>query len=758
MPFRPISHHSPARHPLPPLIAIRTALAGLVVALAAAALATPGPQVRVPLSTPETERRVEALLERMTLEEKVGQLNFAPNGPSFDMAEVRGGHVGAASALTTASDIAAVQDAARASRLGIPILVGLDVVHGFRTMFPLGMAEAGSFDPALGREAAEIAAREAAAQGYNWTFAPTADLARDARWGRAIESFGEDPYLGALFTRARVEGFHAGGLAVSLKHFAGYGAAEGGRDYDATEISPRTLYDFYLPPFRAGIEAGAETVMSAFHTVGGVPATASRMLLTDMLRGHLGFKGFVVSDWQAINQLVAHGVARDDEEAALKALKAGTDMDMAGSTYRRFLAPAVESGRLPLAVVDESVRRVLRAKIAMGLFERPPFRPASDALAPPTPQAREAARRIARDTIVLLRNEGVLPIEGAPGTRIALIGEMATSGQALLGPHGAVSRGEDTTTVLAALRERAGKAGMILTHSAGCDAFCAGTGGFAAAEEAARAADLVVAVMGEPDVMTGEGGSRAHLTLPGHQGELLQRLVGTGKPVVLVLVAGRPIELGPVVDRLAGLVMAWFPGTEGGAAITDILFGDADPSAKLAISWPRTIGQVPLHYDRLPTGRPFEEGNRYTLRYSDELLGPLFPFGFGMTYTRFSISEPTVETPRVTPDGTLAVSVRVANTGPRPGREVIQLYIHQKVASVSRPVRQLKAFEKIALAPGESRKVTLKIPAGDLGFHRDDGSYAVEAGPFDVHVGSSSSTTLRGSFEILGASEPSRRR
>lgn len=684
----------------------------------------------------------------MTLEEKVGQLNFAPNGPVFDLPEISGGHVGAASALVPATAIAEAHRAARSSRLGIPIMIGLDIVHGFRTMFPLGMAEAGSFDPALGREAAEIAAREAVQQGYNWTFAPTADLARDVRWGRAIESFGEDPYLGALFTRTRVEGFRAGGLMTSLKHFVGYGAAEGGRDYDATEITNRTLYDVYLPSFRAGIEAGAETVMTAFHTIGGVPSTASRFLLTDVLRGHLGFKGFVISDWGAIKQLVAHGIARDEEEAALKAIRAGADQDMAVATYRRFLVPAVRSGRLPEAVVDEAARRVLRAKFAGGLFERPAFQPKSDETARPTAQAREASRRIGRDTIVLLRNEGALPIAAERGRRIALIGEMATSGVAPIGPHGALFNPDDTTTVLAAMKARAEAAGMSLVHAPGCDAFCEKTDGFAAAEETARSADLVVAVLGEHDLMTGEGGSRAHLDLPGRQPELLRRLVETGKPVVLVILAARPITLGPTVDRLAGLVMAWYPGTEGGAAITDILFGDHEPSAKLAVSWPRTIGQLPLYYNRLPTGRPAEQGNKYTLRYSDELLEPLFPFGFGMTYTRFSVSPVTVETPRVARDGTLAVSVEVGNAGTRPGREVIQLYIRQTVASVSRPVRQLKAFEKIALAPGETRRVTLRVPVRDLGFHREDGSYVVEPGPFEAYVGTSSSTTLRGEFEV----------
>jgi beta-glucosidase len=740
MPVQPIQHKPSTRRP-----SMRRLAACLPLLLAATA--APAQPVQ-PLSSPAVERRVDDLLARMTLEEKIGQLNFAPNGPSFDMEEVRRGHVGAASALTTSADIFAVQRAARESRLGIPLLIGLDVVHGYRTMFPLGMAEAGSFDPALGREAAEISAREARAQGYNWTFAPMADLTRDARWGRGIEGFGEDPYLGSLFTRARVEGYRKGGLITSLKHFAGYGAAAGGRDYDGTEISKRTLYDVYLPPFRAGIEAGAETVMSAFHTLNGVPATASPLLLTEMLRGKLGFRGFVVSDWQAINQLVQHGVAKDDGEAALLALRAGTEMDMAGETYRRYLAGAVRSGALPAAVVDEAARRVLRVKAATGLLDRAPEPPVPDEIPPPTAAAREAARRIARDTIVLLRNEGALPLDGS-GKRITLIGGMATSGQTLLGPHLAVGKPEDTTTVLTAMQRRTDRAGMSLVHSPGCDAYCLQTDGFAAAEEAARGADLVVAIMGEPDLMTGEGGSRAHLTLPGRQRELLERLVATGRPVVLVLVAGRPIELGPIVDRLAGLLMAWFPGTEGGAAITDILFGDAEPSAKLAISWPRTVGQVPLHYDRLPTGRPFEPGNRYTLRYADEHLTPLFPFGFGMTYTRFSVSAPVIEAPRLAREGSLAIRVRLANAGTRPGREVVQLYIRQTIASISRPVRQLKAFEKVALGPGESRNVTLRVPAADLGFHREDGSYVVETGPFEAYVGLSSGTTLSAAFEVV---------
>lgn len=683
----------------------------------------------------------------MSLDEKIGQLNLAPNNPNFDRAEVAGGHVGGVLAFTDPRGIADIQAVARGSRLGIPLLVGLDVVHGFRTLFPLGLAEAASFDPGLGREAARIAAAEAVAAGVNWTFSPMADLARDPRWGRMIEGFGEDALLGRLFTQARVEGYRAGGLATSLKHFAGYGAAQGGRDYDAAEIPVSDLHDSYLPSFRAGILAGATSVMSAFQALNGVPASASRPLLTGILRERWGYDGFVVSDWQAIAELIPHGVAGSPAEAAVKALAAGVDMDMASGLYREHLAPAVRDGRVPEAMVTEAARRVLRAKVRIGLLDRPAPAAVPDAIPAPTPEAREAARRIAQDTIVLLRNAGALPLGPGSG-RIAVIGGMASSPKDLIGPHAALARYEDGVGILDGLRERAERAGLAVAHAPGCDAACIDETGFAVATETARAADTVVAVLGEPMDMTGEGGSRAHLTLPGRQAELLRRLVETGRPVILVLVASRPIELGPVVDRLAGLAMAWFPGTEGGHAVADILFGDADPSAKLPVTWPRTIGQVPLTYDRRPSGRPYAPKNRFTLRYVDEELSPLFPFGFGLSYTRFALSDLAVASPRIPPDGTLEVRARLSNTGARAGREVAQLYIRQRVASVSRPLRQLKAFEKVRLKPGESRTLTFRVPASELGSHREDGSYVVEPGPFEAFVGTDSEAPLVGTFAI----------
>lgn len=703
--------------------------------------------------TPEQQARVEALLGRMTLAEKIGQLNLMPNEPGFGFDEVQRGGAGAVIGFTNANEVLAVDAPARRSRLGIPLLVGLDVVHGLRTMFPVPLGEAASFDPPLAKAAAQMAARESAAIGLNWTFGPVADTARDARWGRMVEGFGEDPLVGRTFTAARVEGFHAGGLATTLKHFTGYGAGMGGRDYDLADVPTSTLFDLYLPPFRAGIEAGSESVMGAFSALNGVPATASPELMTGILRGRLGFEGFTVSDWFAIPELLNHGVARDDAEAARKALLAGVDMDMSSGVYAKHLPDEVESGRVPVAAIDQAVRRVLRTKLRMGLLDRLAFQPDMAKLGPdgipppPSPEARDLSRRVARDTMVLLRNEGVLPLRDK--RRIAVIGAMAASKETLAGPHAALVRHDDTVTLVDGLTRRAAKAGSQVVHAAGCEVECISDRDFGSAVATAQDADVTVVALGEPVPITGEGSSRARLALPDRQAELLDRLVATGKPVVLVLLSSRPVELGPVVDRLAGLLMAWYPGTEGGNALADILFGDADPSAKLPISWPRLVGQVPLTYDRLQSGRPHDPQSRFTLRYADEKLSPLFPFGFGMTYSRFAFSDLAIAAPRLARADTLEVSVRVANVGNRAGREVAQLYVRQLVASRSRPLRKLAGFEKLALAPGEARNLTFRIPVETLGFHLDDGSYVVEPGPFQVFAGNSSDAALTASFEVV---------
>ncbi|NNM74263.1 glycoside hydrolase family 3 N-terminal domain-containing protein [Enterovirga aerilata] len=692
----------------------------------------------------ERESRLEALLSRMTLEEKIGQLNLVPFSPTFDRGDLERGRIGAVLAVTKPHEIADVQAAARRSRHGIPVLVGLDVLHGLRTIFPVPMAEVASFDPELARETARQAGLEAAAIGINWTFAPMADLARDPRWGRMNEGFGEDPLLGRLFTRARVEGFREAGIATTLKHFAGYGSATGGRDYDMGAIAPGDLHDSYLPPFRAGIEAGSESVMSAFLSLNGVPVSASRAMLTGILRESWGYRGFVVSDWNSIGELMEHGVARDGAEAARKALLAGVDMDMYSGLYAAHLQDEVMAGRIPEAAVTEAARRVLRSKLAMGLFERPDPDTSRVEPAPPSPEARALARRAARDSAVLLRNEGVLPL--AAGRRIAVIGELGRTQRHLVGPHAAMVRWEDGVSVLDGLR---GRGDVAVSFAQGCDIACETDAGFAEAERAAREADVVLAVLGEANEMSGEAASRARLTLPGRQGELLGRLVAMGKPVVLVIIAGRPIELGPVIDRLDAVLMAWFPGTEGGNAIADLLFGEVDPAGKLPVSWPRTVGQVPIPYDLPSTGRPHDPTNHYTYRYVDEEITPLFPFGFGKSYTEWHLGEVDLPRRHLSKVDRLEVAATLRNTGRRHGRQVVQLYVRQLHGSRSRPARQLKAFRKIALAPGSAERLTLQVPVAELGFHLDDGTYVVEPGRYQVFLGTASDAPVVGEFEVL---------
>ncbi|KAA2236863.1 glycoside hydrolase family 3 N-terminal domain-containing protein [Salinarimonas soli] len=697
----------------------------------------------------EIDRRVEDLLGRMTLEEKIGQLHLGSNGPGFRPDQVRRGFVGGLMNFNDAPDVARVQAMAREGRNGIPLLIGLDILQGFRTIFPVPLAQAASFDPAMAREAAAIAAREASAAGVNWTFAPMADLSRDPRWGRAVEGSGEDPLMNRLFTAARVEGFRAGGLATSLKHFVGYGGAIGGRDYDVSEIGPGDLRDLHLPAFKSGVEAGAETVMASLNALDGVPGAVNEAMLNGVLRRDWGFRGFVVSDWDGVKELMAHGVAADGAEASRRALMAGVDMDMESGLFVRHLPDEIAAGRVPVSRVDEAARRILRIKMEMGLFGRPDPDPVAASRAIMLPESRAKARAAARDSMVLLTNRGALPF--APGVRsIALVGAMAGNGADQLGPHAARGWPDESVTIRRGLEERAGRAGVRVAYAPGCDAECRTTEGFAEAVRAAGEADVVVAVMGEPRTQSGEGASRVSLDLPGRQGELLDALIATGKPVVVVLMTGRPLLLGPRLDRVAGLVMAWYPGTEGGPALAELLFGDAAPSGRLPVSWPRHVGQVPLTYNRLPSGRPSAPDNRFTLGYMDESLEPLFPFGFGLSYTAFAYSDLTVLTPRAGVEDEIRVRVRVTNTGTRAGREVAQLYVRDPVATRSRPVRELKAFEAVRLEPGESREVTFRVAASDLGFHLTDGTFVVEPGAFQVWAGGDARAALEGRFEVVG--------
>ncbi|WP_210493292.1 beta-glucosidase BglX [Microvirga antarctica] len=696
----------------------------------------------------DVESRVSRLLATMTLEEKVGQLNLISHGPPLRWADIQEGRSGALLNFNNAQDVARAQALARQSRLKIPPLFGLDIVHGFRTQFPVPLGEAAAFNPRLSRLAAEWAGREASYVGVNWTFAPMADLSRDSRWGRIVEGFGEDPYLGSVLTAARVEGFRAGGLATATKHFAGYGAPQGGRDYDTTYIPPAEMYDTYLPPFRAALNAGSMSFMAAFNALNGVPSAANPWLLTEVLRDQWGFDGFVTSDWASIQELLGHGIAADGAEASRKALLAGVDMDMMGQLYIKHVPTEVRAGRIPEAVVDEAVRRVLRTKVRLGLFEKPDIDPTRVDSIFPTAESRQAAREVARETMVLLKNrDAVLPI--APTTRsIAVIGPLANAPRDQIGPHGARGHQEDSVSILTGVRDRAQRAGIAVRQADGCDLMCRTTDQLPAALAVARESDLVIAVFGEPQELSGEAASRAHLTLSGKQAEILEALAATGKPVVLVIIGGRPLELGKLADTLPAILMAWYPGTEAGTAVADILFGDANPSGKLPLSWPRTIGQLPLYYNRLPTGRPTLENNRFTLNYIDEAISPLYPFGWGLSYSAFAYSDATIGQANLSAGDQLEASVTLTNGSDRAGQEVAQLYIRDPIATRSRPLRQLKAFEKILLQPGESRRVTLRVPVTDLGFHLDDGTYVIEEGAIQVFVGGNANAPAIGEARI----------
>ena len=684
------------------------------------------------------ETRIETLLGRMTLEEKAGQLNLVSLDPAFDFESVRRGEVGAVINFSNERLASQIDRLARSSRLGIPLLVGLDIVHGYRTTFPLPLGLAASFDPGLMRRVAAAMAWESAAVGLNWTFAPMADVARDLRWGRVVEGAGEDPWLVGRFTAAQVEGFREGGLASTLKHFAGYGAVLGGRDYDATAIPPTDLYDLHFPPFRAGIRAGADAVMTALTSLNGVPATADAALLTGVLRREMGFSGLVVADWQAVSGLINHGVARDGAEAARKALAAGVDMDMTSGLFLRHLPEEVRAGRVPGAALDEAVRRVLRLKFGLGLFDRPPLDPATAPARLFRPDTLALAREAARASLVLLRNrDDVLPIEPQRVRRIALVGPFADAPWDQVGPHEGIGRPEDAVSVFQGLRERAEAAGVAVDFRPGCDRLCGTREGFSEAVAAAREADLVVAVMGEGRDLAGEGSSRASLALRGQQQDLLAEVAAVGKPVVLVLFGGRPVELGPALERASAILMAWFPGSQGGPAVAEILFGDADPSGRLPVTWPQATGQLPLTYDARPAGRPHQPGTRWTMGYADASPLPLFPFGYGLSYTRFAYGTPQVADAGLTQrlDGALEVSAPVTNTGTRRGRTVAQLYLHQPVAARSRPSRLLKGVALLDLAPGETGRAVFRIPSRELGYHEPDGTLVVEAGRYQIFVG-----------------------
>ncbi len=735
--------------------------------------------VRLPAASAATEtaiaERVHDLLGRMTLEEKVGQLAqySSPGlltGPASETAIGPAVEAGGAGSLFNVVGVPQVrkwqQLAVTSSRLHIPLIFGLDVIHGYRTIFPIPLGSAASWDLPRIEEAERIAATEAAADGINWTFAPMVDIARDPRWGRIAEGAGEDPFLGAAVARARVRGFQGSDLAAAdtvvacVKHFAGYGAAQAGREYFTTDIPERTLRDIYLPPFQAAVQAGVGTVMTAFNDLDGVPCTANPFLLQKVLRGEWGFRGFVVSDYTAIAELQQHGVAADLRDAGREAFLAGVDMDMVSGAYAKYLAGLVREGIVPEARLDAAVGAVLTVKFRLGLFDDP-YRYCDEARAKATllrPDFLEAARDLARRSCVLLKNDhGLLPLKTSNLT-VALVGPLADAPVDQLGAWHGQGRGENTETIRAALARI--YPGAQLHYARGCEVTGDDTSGFAAAVTAAREADVVVAAMGEAARQSGEAASRAFLDLSGPQARLLEALHATGKPIVLLLLTGRPLTIGAVEPLVDAILVAWHPGTMGGPAVGDVLTGAYDPSGHLPVTWPRSVGQIPIFYDHMNSGRPvpIRPGDRYYSHYIDSPNSPQYPFGFGLSYTTFAFDRLRLSAPTLTPGGPpLVVTVRVRNTGRRAGGDVVQLYVRDLVASVTRPVRELKGFQKIELAPGEERDVAFRLTPDDLAFWRADMTFGSEPGAFDVFVGDDSTATLAGHFELEAAPAPAAR-
>lgn len=715
------------------------------------------------------EAFVDSVLARMTLPEKLGQLNqyagqWGPEGVILDSAlerRVRSGEIGSLLSFYGAAQTRRLQRVAvEESRLGIPLLFAHDVIHGFRTVFPVPLAEAASWDPEMVRDAARIAAVEATAYGIHWTFAPMVDVARDPRWGRIVEGAGEDPYLGAVMAAARVRGFQGAdlrtplSLAATAKHFVAYGAAEGGRDYNVADISPRTLRETYLPPFHAAVCAGAQTLMASFNEIGGVPAHGSRALLTDVLRGEWGFHGLVVSDWAGVQEMMPHGVAATRAEAARIGLHAGVDIDMVSEVYLKDLPLEVTSGRVPARELDEAVRRVLRLKYRLGLFANPYARgdPAREQpVGRLLPEHRRAARTAAARSMVLLKNDGgVLPLDRGRIRRIAIIGPLAAERRSPLGSWAGAGRVEDVVTVLDGIRA-AVRPGTEVIHAPGVDtARSTSRRGFAAAVRAARRADAVVLVVGETEDMSGEASSRAYLDLPGVQRELVEavRAAAGGRPLAVVLMNGRPLALQWMHDTVPAILEAWYGGVEMGNAVADVLFGDVNPGGKLPVTFPRTVGQVPIYYNHRQTGRPAHALNEYTSKYEDAPWTPLYPFGHGLSYTWFRYGPLRLSAFRMEQYDTLAVSVDVTNAGPRAGDEVVQMYLHDRAASMTRPVRELRGFQRIHLRPGETRAVTFHLDLDDLAFWGPEMRRVAEPGLFVVEVGTSSERVQGAEFEL----------
>ena len=700
--------------------------------------------------TDSTELFINNLLGQMTLDEKIGQLNQPNIGENIDPENFRQGKVGsiikAASALSGqgsstsegAEQANYLQQMALESRLKIPLIIGRDVIHGCRTIFPIPLAQAAAFNMELAQNAASVAAQEATACGIKWTFAPMLDIARDPRWGRVAEGNGEDPYLGAVMADNLIKGFqgdnpgHPNKLIACAKHYIGYGSAEGGRDYENGEISESTLRDVYMPPFKSAVRAGVGTVMSAFIDLNGTPATANRHLLTDMLRGEWGFDGFVVSDWSSVSELINHGVAENKAEAASIALHAGVDMDMCSDSYIEFLASDLQAGSVSIEEINEAVRRILRIKHRAGLFDHPytdPSRYAHDVL---TSDSRLLARQYARECMVLLKNkDNLLPLRGF--RKILVAGNFVNARSELYGTWSPDGRSEDAIPLKQALTESTPK-DVDLWFADDTDQ----------ALNYGLKTDLILLVLGEHPRRSGENSNLSDLRLPPGQAEFIDLMVTLGKPVVLVIFAGRPLVITNQFSKVDAILYAWHPGIEGGAALGELIFGEKSPSGRLPITFPRATGQVPIYYNHKNSGRPLGSKGWFNTRYVDLPSSPLFPFGFGLTYTAFEYAN--IEVSNQTFRDHISISADITNTGKQTGSELVQLYVRDLVGSLTRPIRELKGFQRIELQPGETRRVIFKLTEEMLAFTRADGSRGVEPGRFQAWIAPNSASGLSVEF------------
>ena len=720
------------------------------------------------VSSPSYTGKVDSILELMTLEEKVGQMTLYTSGwdvtgPTLnenykqDIIAGRCGNVFNAHTVKYNRELQRM--AVEESRLGIPLLFGYDVIHGHKTIFPIPLAEACSWDLELIQEAARLSAKEAAASGLNWTFNPMVDIARDPRWGRIAEGSGEDPYLGSKIAEVKVKGYQGEDLSdpftlmACVKHFAAYGAAQAGRDYHTVDLSKRTLFETYLPPFKAAIDAGAATLMTSFNEINGIPSSGNEWLLNDLLKKQWGFDGFVVTDYTSINEMVPHGFSKDLKQAAYHAAIAGVDMDMQGGAFQAHLTDLVEEGKVDIAQINDAVRRILMKKFELGLFDDP-YRyldEAREAKVVESAEIRDHALRTAQNSIVLLKNESfngnkLLPISREPKS-IAIVGPLGDNRVDLLGSWHASGDSNKVETIKEVM-ERTFPSSTVL-YAEGCKTTGDDRSRMREAVRVASQADFVVMTIGENYLQSGEAASRSNIKLPGIQEELVKAIVSTGKPVIAVVMAGRPLDLSWIDENVPAVINGWHLGTMSSQAIVNVLTGKVNPSGKLVSTFPRNVGQIPIYYSMKNTGRPFDADNKYTSKYLDVDNTPLYPFGYGLSYTSFEYGEPVISADKIKIGDSINVKVEVTNTGEFSGKEVVQLYIQDLFADVTRPVKELKRFQKVSLEPGESKEVEFTLVEDDLAYYHQNWDWKVDAGKYSIYVGGNSRDVKSASFELI---------